>query len=198
MSSNTYKKRGFSDTGCSRASSSKTSGNGASWKRNKVIQVESYADPFGHVIKDIASRILLASAEEQEDNIDIERLQDQRSDLKVVGRWHGIPVLKAYTNWFRGTNNWDRDFLLSRLDKERVQMKRRLENFHKVRHARKQFENSDAIVKEIEEDPNLVSDPELLDYTNSKDTNDFVRTCQGKFVAIGNHFAALIIPERLF
>ena len=67
----------------------------------------------------------------------------------------------------QNSNNYDK--IIARLERENDQMQHRLDHLHAIEYAKIEHFNPDYSEIQILEDPLLVSDPELFDYSNLSD-----------------------------
>ena len=98
------------------------------------------------------------------------QLYDKRCELEVYCRWHGLMVPKARSaDIYDPQNSTNHNEIIARLERENDQMQRRLDRLHAIDHAKIEHFDPDYAEIQILEDPLLVSDTELSDYSDLSD-----------------------------
>jgi hypothetical protein len=105
-------------------------------------------------------------------NLKWRELYDERCTLEVYCRWHGLKVPQARSADICRDQSRDEAAVIKSLTKENAQMRMRLERFHLRQKVEKEAIDVNKAMTEIIEDPSMVSDPELSDFSDESD-DDF-------------------------
>ncbi|KAA8547069.1 hypothetical protein F0562_003498 [Nyssa sinensis] len=140
---------------------------------NKPINASNSFSHIGHVIIGQAYDAPPTVGHAKDNGRKWPRLFEKRCELEVYCRWHGLRVPRARSANICVDKIHDSVEVINRLKKENDQMQRCLDRFHAMEHVKnEQFHPKEAIIDVIE-DELMVSDPELLDYTDDNDDDDF-------------------------
>lgn len=99
---------------------------------------------------------------------------EERCELEVYCRYHGLPVPKARSAELPRNTVQDIEIVCSRLERENAQMQRRLDRYHAIQRAKHNLPNPSSAVNNIVNDTSLMSDCELSDFSDDDDLDDFV------------------------
>ena len=97
------------------------------------------------------------------------KLYDKRCNLEIYCRWHGLSVPKARSAEICTDLTRDDPAVIERLKLENAQMKRRLKRFHLLEYVKEEAVNVVETMATVIEDPDLMSDPEISDFSDDGD-----------------------------
>ena len=140
---------------------------------NKPILMHDTMGPVSHIfIGDASLRPPRGVTDSQCIRLSWEELFDKRCEQEMYCRWHGFGVPKArLVKLFNRRSPNSK--VIKALEREIDQMQRRLDRYHFTQQAKEQCVDPTQRIIEIVEDPLLVSDPELSDFSEEEGDDDF-------------------------
>ncbi|GMP59973.1 hypothetical protein CsSME_00023033 [Camellia sinensis var. sinensis] len=135
---------------------------------------DPWQSDVGHVIVGHAYDHLPHRVNVDRNNLQWQDLFEKRCELEIYCQWHGLWVPRACLAEQCRNKSCGDATAISRLQRENTQMQRRLDRFHYIEYAKKKSHfDCDSAITTIIEDPLLVSDPDISDFSDDSD-DDFV------------------------